>query len=79
LVPALGSSLHVGSLPPGVPGIPSLEQIFSLQGNTMGLIVAAIFGLTPTLVTTSLQRQVSTITEDLISLKPNDDKSTAQL
>jgi hypothetical protein len=44
-----------------------LKDIFDLERNKAGLIIAAIFGLTPTLVTTALQRQVQKIREDLKS------------
>ena len=37
--------------------IPSLESIFDLNRNEMGLVIAAIFGLTPTLLVARLRAQ----------------------
>jgi hypothetical protein len=46
---------------------PRLEDIFNLEKNAFGLIIAATFGLTPTLVTTALQKQVEKLRDDLKS------------
>lgn len=47
--------------------IPKLEEIFSLHGNLFGLIVAATFGLTPTLVVGALQKQINRYNIDIKS------------
>jgi hypothetical protein len=44
-----------------------LADIFDLEKNAFGLIIAATFGLTPTLVTTALQKQVEKLRDDLKS------------
>ena len=44
-----------------------LDQVFSLETNRIGLLVAALFGLTPELVVGALRKQTDTIKKELSS------------
>jgi hypothetical protein len=47
--------------------IPELKDVFSIDGNKFGLIVAATFGLVPSLLVGALQRQVERYKVDIES------------
>jgi hypothetical protein len=51
----------------GKTGTLPLSDIFSLRANELGLVVAAVFGLTPTLLLTRLQQQAEAYKADLKS------------
>ncbi len=52
--------------------IPQLPDIFDLNGNRFGLVIAAIFGLTPNLLIRRLQEQTDRYKDDLQSTEaPN--------
>lgn len=64
-------------IPTPVPGaaaaperLPTLEQIFSLERNLFGLLVAATFGLVPSLIFSALQKQVNKYNLDIQSTEP---------
>jgi hypothetical protein len=56
--------------------IPPLPAIFDLQQNRFGLLVAAIFGLTPGLLVSRLQGQANQISSDLRSVTATDTTGT---
>jgi hypothetical protein len=60
---AVVGPLAVSDHSPSVP----LAQIFNLKTNELGLVVAAVFGLTPTLLLTRLQQQAESYKADLKS------------
>ncbi|MGA7731513.1 MAG: hypothetical protein WCD37_09610 [Chloroflexia bacterium] len=49
--------------------LPSLEDIFNLDGNLFSLIVAAAFGLAPNLLISSLQKQTDQYKRDIKSIE----------
>jgi hypothetical protein len=52
---------------PGVDTFIPLEKVFSLDQNRVGLVAAALFGLTPELIVGSLRKQTDTIKRELSS------------
>jgi hypothetical protein len=52
--------------------MPSFEEILSFRQNPLGLIAAAVFGLTPTLLVSSLQRRAEQWKEDLQTSAPGE-------
>jgi hypothetical protein len=53
----------------------SLADIFNLQQNEIGLVTAGIFGLTPALLVTGLQKQVERYKADLRTSQAAEAKS----
>ncbi len=51
---------------------PRLEDIFDLERNTFGLIVAATFGLLPALLVRTLERQIEQYKKDIQSTEASD-------
>jgi hypothetical protein len=49
-----------------------LENVFSHEHNPLGLLTAAVFGLTPTLVIDPLRQQAKQYTDDLKSTQSHD-------
>ena len=48
-------------------GVPSLASIYSLGMNQFGIVIAAVFGLTPTLLIGALQNQADTYRDNIQS------------
>jgi len=57
IVPALTPAASSSAKPTSTNAIPPLENIFDLATNEKGLVIAAIFGLTPTLLVARLREQ----------------------
>ena len=55
---------------PGTGPLTTLDQIFNLSAHPEYLVVAAVFGLTPTLLMAGLQRQAESYKADLKSSEP---------
>ena len=53
------------------PGAVTLANVFDLAANQLGLLVAAVFGLSPSLVINHLQRQAERLEGDLSSSAPS--------
>lgn len=51
---------------------PALENVFHVGKNPLGLLTAAVFGLTPTLVVDRLRQQAKRYTDDLKSTQAQD-------
>jgi len=67
------TSLAVAVIPSGVKpteSLPTLAQIFDLTENRAGLVVAAVFGLAPSLLISRLHGQVERYKSDLRSSEP---------
>jgi hypothetical protein len=47
--------------------IPEMDKVFDVAHNQIGLLVAALFGLTPSSIIGSLQRQTDQVKHDLAS------------
>jgi hypothetical protein len=58
--------------------VPSLGQIFDVTTNPTGLIVAAVFGLAPSLLIARLQQRVDDYKADLTSSEATDKASAAR-
>ena len=58
----------------GVVNLPSLADVYSLDRNSLGLVVAAVFGLTPNLLIRRLEQQAETYKADLRSSRHADGK-----
>jgi hypothetical protein len=55
--------------------IPSLSSVYDLSSNAAGLVVAAVFGLTPNLIITRLQAQAEAFKADIKSAQLGEQKS----
>jgi hypothetical protein len=56
--------------------IPSLSSVYDLSSNAAGLVVAAVFGLTPNLIITRLQAQAEAFKADIKSAQLGEQKTT---
>jgi hypothetical protein len=72
---ALGGVMLVALIPNLAPGggqqggpIPALTQIFDLRANQLGLVVAAVFGLTPNLLINRLKQQADRYKSEIKSV-----------
>jgi hypothetical protein len=52
-------------------GVPSLASIYSLGMNQFGIVIAAVFGLTPTLLIGALQNQGDRYRDNIESTMPH--------
>jgi hypothetical protein len=76
VIVAFGAGVLVSE--PASATTPSLMQIFSLAHNTRGLLAAAIFGLTPELLTGWLTKQSNAVMAQLASTSPAKDTGRTQ-
>jgi hypothetical protein len=65
LLSLLPAVVAPGGGSPGQAAEAQLENIFTLANNPMGLVVAAVFGLTPSLLLNRLQQQGERYKTDL--------------
>jgi hypothetical protein len=56
--------------------IPKLSSVYDLSSNAAGLLVAAVFGLTPNLIITRLQAQAEAFKADIKSAQLGEQKTT---
>ena len=63
---APGAGAVLGSQAPTV-SLPPLEEVFNPATNRLGLLVAAVFGLTPDLIIGKLRQQTDALKQDLSS------------
>ena len=52
--------------------VPPLSQVFDIAANPLGLIAAAVFGFTPSLLAASLQSRADKWKEELKSSAPGE-------
>jgi hypothetical protein len=64
------SPAFLSAIAPGAATKLSVSQIFDLQHNELGLLVAVLFGFTPALFFSSLQRQSERFQQELESSQP---------
>jgi hypothetical protein len=70
LAPTLSGALLTMTTPTSSVETPQLSAIFDLTSNQVGLLVAAVFGLTPNLLILRLQKQAESYKTDLKSSEP---------
>jgi hypothetical protein len=57
--------------------VPPLSEVFAIGDNPLGLIAAAVFGFTPSLLSTSLQNRADKWKEELKSSAPAEKSDSA--
>jgi hypothetical protein len=66
------TALAFGTSATGVPTATSLVSAFDVSGHPTSLVIAALFGLTPSLIIDRLKQNTEQTKEELVSIRPTE-------